>query len=150
MNIEKTIEIIQKYAKSLTEMLMEIRYQHIDKIQTTMTVQIRMALIECLDLQITDLDRAINEVKIKIADCHNKVGMYGLQQRLQAELISLKQLRHERVMANNSIKKSELHRKDKAALMITRTVIFEQFGKEKLEEIKAIVEDRLNEQINGK
>lgn len=137
----KTIEIIDSFAESITNRLIDIRYFETNKIKDVLSVQLRMAMCDCLNVQIDDVQKAINTKKMQLTDA---IGVDSrLQKRLQRELIELKEKRHEMQSTVNKIDIENRNYKREKALFITRELIFERFGKEALEEIKGEVQRRM-------
>ena len=137
----KTIEIIDSFAESITNRLIDIRYFETNKIKDVLSVQLRMAMCDCLNVQIDDVQKAINTKKMQLTD---EIGVDSrLQKRLQRELIELKEKRHEMQSTVNKIDIETRSHKREKALFITRELIFERFGKDALEEIKGEVQRRM-------
>ena len=137
----KTIEIIDSFAVSITNRLIDIRYFETNKIKDVLSVQLRMAMCDCLNVQIDDVQKAINTKKMQLTDA---IGVDSrLQKRLQRELIELKEKRHEMQSTVNKIDIENRNYKREQALFITRELIFERFGKQALEEIKGECQRRM-------
>jgi len=138
---KKTIEIIDSFAESITKRLVDIRYFETDKIKEVLSVQLKMAMCDCLKVQIDDVQKAINAKKMQLTDA---IGVDSrLQKKLQRELIELKEKRHEMQSTVNQIDIENRSHKREKALFITRELIFERFGKDTLEEIKVEVNRRM-------
>lgn len=138
---KKTIEIIDSFAESITKRLVDIRYFETDKIKEVLSVQLKMAMCDCLKVQIDDVQKAINTKKMQLTDA---IGVDSrLQKKLQRELIELKEKRHEMQSTVNQIDIENRSHKREKALFITRELIFERFGKDTLEEIKFEVNRRM-------
>jgi hypothetical protein len=114
--------------------LVDIRYFEVDKIKEILGVHLRMALMDILKVQVSDLDKLINAKKIEVAEAH---GNYrGGQQKLQGELVALKAKRHELFMAHGEMRKLDSLERKSQLLVTTRFVIHEMYGKKALKNIK--------------
>jgi hypothetical protein len=79
-------ELIDSWAKSLCERLIEIRFIDLEEMKAALVVHMKSALFDCLKVQISDTRRKLDETKKQYV---NHGG--GKNNHIQSEIISLKQ-----------------------------------------------------------
>lgn len=79
-------ELIDFWAKSLSDRLIEIRFIDIDEMKASIKVHLKSALFDCLKVQLPQTEQKLIEIKKKYV---SHVG--GSNNHIQSEIIHLKQ-----------------------------------------------------------
>ena len=134
--MNKSYDKINEWTETLANRLLEIRFWDKEEIKTALSVHLAMAMKECLEIQMDDTRRQINQAKIKIAGC----GGVN-QQRFQADLVKLKGKmteEHQLLLETKSIiRKDEKYR-------VMCLIVAEKYGGDALEYLKSKVKLSMN------
>lgn len=130
MNIKTTEPYIEKWASNLTDRIVEIRYFDVAEIKTNLKLHLAMGMAECLSVQISELDKEIDVLKVEI---YNYTGKKRIE--MQNRLCTLKSERHEK---NTLLTNAKFIRDRHENLRSMYEAIFQEYGKDELNRLKQI------------
>lgn len=125
-----TESIINKWAKNLTESIISIKYFDAAEIENMLKIQMAIAMREALGIQLSDLEKNINNLKTEIMQGGSK------QLQLQSELIKIKAQKTAFGRLNANVNHLLTNAKKQDIARQAYTFIYEKLGKEALEEFK--------------
>lgn len=126
--------IIDEWSESLTEKILDVRFFDVEKIKIILSTQLKLAIVEILNVQVPETKRKLNQAKIIAANSGSG------QLKLSADVIKLKeQFQKEYTLQqhlNHEIKKETKY-------SIFHDLCFEKFGKEAMKSIDVEFKEKL-------
>lgn len=117
-------EIINHWAESLSERLVEIRFIDIDEMKASMKVHLKSALFDCLKIQISQTEKKLIEAKKRFTQSFGSPNNH-----IQNEIISLKAKTKEQQKLMSALERSERIKQQNKWMLEKHPESFKEFCK---------------------